>query len=175
MGETVLGTFDRPVNGSLVFRAQPPALILRTTEAVGNKKFPPKTVLAKLKEGGKVLKASESSVLPWTFKSPTGLVVNPEGKCVQLGEFFQQSGAKSVAKHQGVPPAALNAQGDVLAFHADDAAWKQAVSYTKDLSSVKAVYTVKKRLDPAEVCPTGLAFVVTKQVIVETGTACKLS
>ena len=85
--ETVLGTFESPVKGSLVFKSQPKALVLRTSGS-GNKKFPPKTVMAKFKNG-KVIKEGDDAIMPWTFKSFNGRL----GRfCLQVAPLLHVAG-----------------------------------------------------------------------------------
>ena len=95
--------------------------------------------------------------------------MNPEGKCLSLSDFMQQSGAKTVAKHKGALPGPLSASGEVLSYFADDKVWKEAAMHTRPLAGVVVLFTVKKRTDAGEVAPTGIAIVLCKQVIVPLG------
>ena len=101
--------------------------------------------------------------------------MNPEGKCLSLSDFMQQSGAKAVAKHKGALPGPLSASGEVMSYIAVDKVWKEAAVYAKSLAGVVVLFSVKKRTDAGEVTPTGIAITISKQVIVTLGTDFVLS
>ena len=83
-----------------------------------------------------------------------------------MSEFSQQTGAKNVAKHKAEPQGQLSIVGGPLAYQLDDPVWKQAALHVQSLSQATLLFTVKKRTDPPEVAPTGIAIAICKQVIV---------
>ena len=146
-------------------------LIIRPhSSVVGSKKIPPKTVMAKKKEGKIQKPASNNEGPSWSFKNAaTALVVNPSGQVAKLADFSESAKRKTVARHTGSVSGTLAVKGDIFVFVASDGAWQKAIKLAMGLSQVQVLYLVKRKPDGDEVIPSGVAVVIAKQVIIKAG------
>ena len=167
-GEIELGTITSPISASLLLVTGKGQLIVRAT-VEGSKKVPPRTVMAKCKDG-KVQKQGSGGGPAWSFKSSiTTVVVNPTGQLVKLAEFCEAASCKSVARHKGPVTGSLAVQGDVCAFEATADEWKTAIRLATELTQVSVNFLVKKKADSDEAIPAGVALSIAKQIIVKAG------
>ena len=147
--------------------------------ATGNKKIPPKTVLAFTK-GGKIC-SSGTGGIPWTFESGKDLVVDsakleaPEAEigpaiAEALASFMDRVGATSIIKHSWTLPEIkgtkkLKASG-VIKFHADTDAWRAVLESTKSMGQCNACWLVNHKKQENRVLPVGVALLLKKQVVI---------
>ena len=146
--------------------------------ATGNKKIPPKTVLAFTTEG-KVWKSGKG--IPWTFDSGKDFVVHasrlekagagigPE-VVETLALFMDRVGATSIIKHSWTlqeikSGKKLKASGN-MKFQADMDVWRTVLENTQSMGQCHACWLVSYNKKEKRVFPVGVALLVKKQVVI---------
>jgi hypothetical protein len=163
-GEEVINEIKAPLHLAVVFGKQ--IRLAAMTPLEGNKKLPPRTLLATTSNGTIGATAGATAVKFAFDKTKTTYVVQSgTGAVMTLYDLIEKTGAKSVSKHGawvGGVPASLQSQSAAAFQPAARSAFWDAVQS----SGCLAVAWVLKLTDKKVLTPTGIAVYNPKQVII---------